>query len=195
MRRSRFRQPPRNDRPSPLANLANLAIFAILPLVLTGVLDLKLSGDGEVSVPEALLLGPVGVVITGQDDVELTSADGMVTLSIPTASGSSPVTPNYRESGPAEVSDLPTGYLSAGRFFELSGTSVGDAGSQVVFQNMLSIEMGIGPDELALAGNDYSRLFIQHFLDRSQTWGVLPPTLTETTRYKSWARTAQPNSA
>ena len=171
MRRSRYRQPSRNDRPSPLANLA---IFAVLPLILTGVLDLKLSGDGEVNVPEALLLGPVGVVITGQDDVELTSADGMVTVSIPTASVSSPVTLNYQESGPVEVPDLSTGYLSTGRFFELSGTTVGDAGSQVVFQNMLSIKMGIGPDELALAGNDYSRLFIQHFLDHSQTWGVLP---------------------
>jgi hypothetical protein len=53
------------------------------------------------------------------------------------------------------VPQLPSGYVTAGRFFELSATSAGDPGSPVVFQKMLSIKIDIGPNVLALAGNDY----------------------------------------
>lgn len=185
--------------------MAKLAIFAILPLILlgallavliaTGVLDLKPSGDGEGSVMEALLLGPVGVVITGRDDVELTSADGLVTVSIPAGSVSSPITLNYQESSPAGMPELPSGYVSTGRFFELSATSADDASGPVVFQRMLSIRISIEPGELALFGRDYSRLVIQHFLDRSQTWDALttiadPITSTVTAQVGSLSRFA-----
>ena len=90
---------------------------------------------------------------------------------------------------------MPSGYVTAGRFFELSATSAGDPGSPVVFQQMLSIKIGVGPNVLALAGNDYSRLSIQHFLDRSQTWDVLstnadPLTSTVTAQVGSLSRFA-----
>ena len=104
-------------RPSTGGRLVDLAIFAILPLVLlggllggliaTGVLSLKPSAGGGGGALEALLLGPVGVVITGRDDVELTSADGMVTVFIPTGSVSSPITLDYQKSGPAVCPNCP----------------------------------------------------------------------------------------
>ena len=41
---------------------------------------------------------------------------------------------------------------------------------------MVSMTMVIGPNELALAGNDYSRFFIQHYLNETMSWDVLPTT-------------------
>ncbi|MCH7737750.1 MAG: hypothetical protein IH872_10175, partial [Chloroflexi bacterium] len=165
--------------------ISNLAIFAILPLILlgallagliaSGVLSLKPSSDGQ-GVFDALLLGPVGVVITGKDDVELRSADGLVTVVIPAGSVTSPFTLDYRESGPPETSSLPAQFLSTGRFFELTAHTIDASAGPVEFQQMISITMGIGPNDLALAGDDYSRFFIQHYLSDLMSWDVLPTT-------------------
>jgi hypothetical protein len=153
--------------------ISNLAIFAILPLVLlggllagliaSGVLSLKPSSDG-VGDLDALLLGPVGVVITGKDDVELRSANGLAKVSIPAGAVISPITLEFQESGPDETPSLPLGFLNTGRSFQLSARTTDAGAGPVEFQQMILITMGIGPNELALAGNDYSRFFIQHFL-------------------------------
>jgi len=194
MEEPRSPRPSQDKRPGRLASLgqktgtsalSNLAIFAILPLVLlggllagliaSGVLTLKPSSDGA-GVLGALLLGPAGVVITGKDDVELRSADGLVTVSIPAGAVTSPITLEFQESGPAETPRLPPGFLNTGRSFQLSARPSDAGDGPVEFQQMISIAMGIGPNELALAGNDYSRFFIQHFLSEPMYWEVLPTT-------------------
>jgi hypothetical protein len=162
-----------------------LAIFAVLPLILLGtllagliafgVLSLKPSTDGD-GVLNALLLGPVGVVVTGNDDVELRSVDSLLTVVVPAGSVTSPITLVYRESGLSEAPGLPLGFISTGRFFELSAQSIDTAAGPVKFQQMISMTMVIGPNELALAGNDYSRFFIQHYLNETMSWDVLPTT-------------------
>lgn len=93
-----------NSNPTPkVSTMSDLAIFAILPLALLGgllaglvasrVLSLKplTNGKGDV---EALLLGLVEVLITGNDDVKLRSSNGLVTVAVPAGSVSSPVTLN-----------------------------------------------------------------------------------------------------
>ena len=162
-----------------------MAIFAVLPLILLGtllagliafgVLSLKPSTDGD-GVLNALLLGPVGVVVTGNDDVELRSVDSLLTVVVPAGSVTSPITLVYRESGLSEAPGLPLGFISTGRFFELSAQSIDTAAGPVKFQQMISMTMVIGPNELALAGNDYSRFFIQHYLNETMSWDVLPTT-------------------
>ena len=165
--------------------MGNLAIFAVLLLILLGtllagliafgVLSLKPSTDGD-GVLNALLLGPVGVVVTGNDDVELRSVDSLLTVVVPAGSVTSPITLVYRESGLSEAPGLPLGFISTGRFFELSAQSIDTAAGPVKFQQMISMTMVIGPNELALAGNDYSRFFIQHYLNETMSWDVLPTT-------------------
>lgn len=162
-----------------------MAIFAVLPLILLGtllagliafgVLSLKPSTDGD-GVLNALLLGPVGLVVTGNDDVELRSVDSLLTVVVPAGSVTSPITLVYRESGLSEAPGLPLGFISTGRFFELSAQSIDTAAGPVKFQQMISMTMVIGPNELALAGNDYSRFFIQHYLNETMSWDVLPTT-------------------
>jgi len=165
--------------------MGNLAIFAVLLLILLGtllagliafgVLSLKPSTDGD-GVLNALLLGPVGVVVTGNDDVELRSVDSLLTVVVPAGSATSPITLVYRESGLSEAPGLPLGFISTGRFFKLSAQSIDTAAGPVKFQQMISMTMVIGPNELALAGNDYSRFFIQHYLNETMSWDVLPTT-------------------
>jgi len=116
------------------------------------------------------------VVITGKDDVELRSADGLATVSIPAGAVTSPITLEFQESGPSETPRLPPGFLNTGRSFQLSARPSDAGDGPVEFQQMISIAMGIGPNELALAGNDYSRFFIQHFLSEPMYWEVLPTT-------------------
>ena len=162
-----------------------MAIFAVLLLILLGtllagliafgVLSLKPSTDGD-GVLNALLLGPVGVVVIGNDDVELRSVDSLLTVVVPAGSVTSPITLVYRESGLSEAPGLPLGFISTGRFFELSAQSIDTAAGPVKFQQMISMTMVIGPNELALAGNDYSRFFIQHYLNETMSWDVLPTT-------------------
>ena len=144
-------------------------------LIAFGVLSLKPSTDGD-GVLNALLLGPVGVVVTGNDDVELRSVDSLLTVVVPAESVTSPITLVYRESGLSEAPGLPLGFISTGRFFELSAQSIDTAAGPVKFQQMISMTMVIGPNELALAGNDYSRFFIQHYLNETMSWDVLPTT-------------------
>ena len=144
-------------------------------LIAFGVLSLKPSTDGD-GVLNALLLGPVGVVVTGNDDVELRSVDSLLTVVVPAGSVTSPITLVYRESGLSEAPGLPLGFISTGRFFELSAQSIDTAAGPVKFQQMISMTMVIGPNELALAGNDYSRFFIQHYLNETMSWDVLPTT-------------------
>lgn len=144
-------------------------------LIAFGVLSLKPSTDGD-GVLNALLLGPVGVVVTGNDDVELRSVDSFLTVVVPAGSVTSPITLVYRESGLSEAPGLPLGFISTGRFFELSAQSIDTAAGPVKFQQMISMTMVIGPNELALAGNDYSRFFIQHYLNETMSWDVLPTT-------------------
>ena len=152
--------------------MANLAIFAILPLillgallallVLTGVLSLKPSSAGT-GVLDALLLGPAGVIITGRDEVELWSADEQVVVTLPAGTVSSPITLNYKESGPSGVQTLPAGYVSTGRFFDLSAKPVDAISGPVNFMQSLTISMVIGQSDLDLAAADYSRFYILHF--------------------------------
>ena len=144
-------------------------------LIAFGVLSLKPSTDGD-GVLNALLLGPVGVVVIGNDDVELRSVDSWLTVVVPAGSVTSPITLVYRESGLSEAPGLPLGFISTGRFFELSAQSTDTAAGPVKFQQMISMTMVIGPNELALAGNDYSRFFIQHYLNETMSWDVLPTT-------------------
>ena len=144
-------------------------------LIAFGVLSLKPSTDGDGGL-NALLLGPVGVVVTGNDDVELRSVDSLLTVVVPAGSVTSPITLVYRESGLSEAPGLPLGFISTGRFFELSAQSIDTAAGPVKFQQMISMTMVIGPNELALAGNDYSRFFIQHYLNETMSWDVLPTT-------------------
>ena len=144
-------------------------------LIAFGVLSLKPSTDGD-GVLNALLLGPVGVVVIGNDDVELRSVDSWLTVVVPAGSVTSPITLVYRESGLSEAPGLPLGFISTGRFFELSAQSIDTAAGPVKFQQMISMTMVIGPNELALAGNDYSRFFIQHYLNETMSWDVLPTT-------------------
>ena len=93
-----------NSNPTPkVSTMSDLAIFAILPMVLLGgllaglvapgVLSLKPSTNGKGAV-EALLLGLAGVLITGKDDVKLRSSNGLVTVAVPAGSVSSPITLN-----------------------------------------------------------------------------------------------------
>ena len=174
--------PPDGGRFGPIANLA---IFAFLPLVLlggllaaliaTGVLSLKPASDGKGAL-EALLLGPVGVTITGKDRVELRSADGLVMVAIPAGSVSSLITLYYRESSPSDAPRLPAGYISTGRFFDLSARPVDANNGPARFRQTLTITMKIGQGDLALAGTDYSRFFIQHYDTATQSWDVLTTT-------------------
>jgi len=89
--------------------MANLAIFAILPLGLlagllaSGVLSLHQSEGGD-NVLDAFLLRPVGVIVTGKGRVELPSADGKVTVVVPAGSVSAPAIFDYTE---LEVSESP----------------------------------------------------------------------------------------
>ena len=92
---------------SAVSTMLDLAIFAILPIVLlggslaglvaSGVLS-KTSTDGKGDV-EALLLCPERVLITGKDDVKLWSSNGLVTVVVPAGSVFSPITSNYHEAG------------------------------------------------------------------------------------------------
>ena len=81
--------------------MLDLAIFAILPIVLlggslaglvaSGVLSLKPLTDGKGAV-EVLLLGPAGALITGKHDVKLRSSNCLVTVAVPAGSVSSLIT-------------------------------------------------------------------------------------------------------
>ena len=92
-----------NSNPTPkVSTMSDLAIFAILPMVLlggllagliaSGVLSLKPSTNGKGAV-EALLLGLAGV-LTGKDDIKLRSSNGLVTVAVPAGSVSSPISLN-----------------------------------------------------------------------------------------------------
>ncbi len=186
------RWPIKNGRSEPLADSdqgptptrwgmkSDLAIYALLPLlggllaglIASGVLPLVSSPDRG-GVVDALFLGPVGVVITGKDTVELRSEDGRVTVAIAAGSVPSPFVLSYQESGPSGTPRLPQGYLSTGRFFELSAQPENAADGPVRFQRMLSITIGIGPHDLTMAGNDYSRFALQHFLEEERSWDIL----------------------
>ena len=171
--------PTRRGMKSDLVKLALLPLLMLgglfAGLVVSGVLPLTLSPDKN-GVLEALFLGPVGVVITGKDPVKLRSENGQVTIAIAAGSVSFPVLLSYQESDSSGTPSLPHGYLSTGRFFELSAQPERAADGPVKFQQMLSITVGIGPDDLALAGNDYSRFALQHFLEQEQSWDVLKTT-------------------
>ena len=118
------------------------------------MLSLNSSPDGESDL-DALLLCPVGVVVTGNDAVELRSGDGLVMVAIPAGSVSLPVTISYEESAPSNTPSLPSGYISAGRYFDLSARPVGANDGPVHFQQMLTTTMGIRQEELSLAGGNY----------------------------------------
>jgi len=174
-----------NSNPRPkVSTMSDLAIFAILPMVLlggslaglvaSGVLSLKSSTDGKGAV-EAVLLGPAGVLITGKDEVKLRSSNGLVTVAVPAGSVSSPITLNYHEAGVSDRPEMPQGFTGAGVYFRLSVTSSDAGGDPVDLQRMLSITVAIGPDELALAEADYSRFVIHHYMDRFQNWEALSP--------------------
>jgi|GEM_PF-1632297 hypothetical protein len=165
--------------------MGNLVIFAILPLIIlggllagliaSGVLTLKPSSDSG-SVLDALLLGPAGVVITSKDEIELKTADGSVMVAILPGSVSDPIIFDYQESDLSGAPSLPAGYLNTGRVFDLSARSADGSSSPVEFQRMLTITVEIGPQDLELAGADFSRFFIQNFHEDSLAWDVLPTT-------------------
>ncbi|NQW23116.1 MAG: hypothetical protein HQ475_06700, partial [SAR202 cluster bacterium] len=173
------RWPFRNEQSG---TVVDLAVYALLPLVLlgillagliaSGVLPLTPSRDGG-AVLEAFFLGPVGVVITGKDATELRSQDGRVTVAIPAGFVTTPVLLRYRETGVSGTRPLPQNYLSAGWFFNLSAQPVKAGNGPVKFQQKLSIAIDIGPEDLAMAENDYSRFAIQHLHDGEPAWVVL----------------------
>ena len=171
--------------PAPRQPLADLAIYALLPLLLLGGLLAGLIASGVIplvsspdrgGVVDALFLGSVGVVITGIDDVVLISADGRVTVAIAAGSVSSPVLLRYQELALSENTILAQGYPSTGRLFELSAQPEIASDGAVTFQPMLSITVAIGPGDLVLAGNDYSRFALQHYLEQERSWDVLDTT-------------------
>ena len=89
-----------NLRPE-VSTMLDMAIFAILLMVLigglpaglvaSGVLSLKPLTDGKGTV-EVLLLGPAGALITGKHDVKLRSSNCLVTVAVPAGSVSSLIT-------------------------------------------------------------------------------------------------------
>ena len=111
-----------------------------------------------------------GVLITGKDDVKLRSSNGLVTVAVPAGSVSSPITSNYHEAGFFGMPVMLQGFTGLG----VSVTSLGAGGCPVDLQQMQSITVAIGPDELALAEDDYWRFVIHHYLDRFQNWEALP---------------------
>ena len=114
---------------------------------------------------------PERVLITGKDDVKLRSSNGLVTVAVPAGSVSSPITLNYHEAGFSDGPEMFQDFTGAGG---LCVTSSDAGGDPVDLQRMLSITVAIGPDELALAGADYLRFGIHHYMDRIQNWEVLP---------------------
>ncbi|MDA1127646.1 MAG: hypothetical protein O2913_02970 [Chloroflexi bacterium] len=115
--------------PTPRYPLADLAIYALLPLLVLGGILAGLIASGVIplisssdrgGVVGALFLGPVGVLITGSDDVELVSGEGRVRVAISSGSVTSPVLLSYQELDTTENIILGKGYPSTGRFFELS---------------------------------------------------------------------------
>ena len=168
--------------PTPNRPLADLARFALVPLLLLGGILAGLIASGVIplvsspardGVIDALILGSVGVVITGIDDVELVSENGRVTVAIAAGSVSSPVLLRYQELDPSGNIILARGYPSTGRFFELSAQPEVAADGPVTFLPMLAIIVAIGSVDLVLAGNDYSRFALQHYLEQQGTWDVL----------------------
>jgi len=189
MRESIVRLPYKGRRSGPGVDPAKYAILLLVllgsllaGLIASGVLPLKTSTDsGKVLYP--YFLGPEGVVITGRDAVKLRSSGGEVVIDISAGSVSSPALLRYQRIIPSGIPSLPQGYLSTGRFFVLSAEPETADGSPVKFQQMLSITVAIEPGDLELAGNDYSRFAIQHFLEQQRYWEVLettanPPTST-----------------
>ena len=102
--------------------MLDMAIFAILPMVLigglpaglvaSGVLSLNPLTDGKGAV-EVLLLGPAGALITGKHDVKLRSSNGLVTVVVPAGSVFSPITSNYHEAGFFGMPVMPQGFTGA----------------------------------------------------------------------------------
>ena len=86
--------------------LSEMVIYALLPLLVLGgvfagliafgVVPLISSPDRD-GVLDALFLGPVGVLITGNDSVELSSEDGRVAVTIPAGTISTPALLSYQE--------------------------------------------------------------------------------------------------
>ncbi len=154
----------------PLALLA--ALLGVL--IATGVLTLK-PQDGDGSNPfKGLLLGPAGVLLTGQDQVELQSEDGRVKVMAPPEFVDSPVILDYEESDLAGTTELPQGYVSTGRVFDLSARPADGGDDPVQFKSKLLITLFLGSNDLALFGGDYSRFSIQHFQEQTQLWDALP---------------------
>ena len=103
--------------------MLDMAIFAILPMVLigglpagllaSGVLSLKPLTDGKGAV-EVLLLGPPGDLITGKHDVKLRSSNGLVTVVVPAGSVFSPITSIYHEDGFSDMPEMSRSFTGAG---------------------------------------------------------------------------------
>ena len=143
---------------------------------MNGVLTLTPSLDNRGNTVTALLLGPAGVLITGKDSVEVQSPNRRVKVSVPADSFNEPIILEFQELGKIGSPGLPEDYLSAGRMFDLSARVVDTQESSIVFRPMLTISLDIGPAELAVAGDDFSRFFIQHQHGQTHVWDVLTST-------------------
>ena len=175
------------NRSRPVVEPAKYAILLLVllgsllsALIALGVLPLNTSTDSD-KVLGPYFLGSEGVVITGRDAVKLRSSGGEVVIDISAGSVSSPARLRYRRIIPSriipsELPSLPQGYVSTGRFFELTAEPERAEGGPVKFHQMLSITVVIEPNDLKLAGNDYSRFALQHFLEEQRSWVVLETT-------------------
>jgi hypothetical protein len=175
-------QPPSLPKGGRFGPMARLAVFAILPLLVlagllsvliaTGVLSLAPSSNDFGDTITALLIGPSGVLITGKDMVDVVSADGRGKVTVPAGSFNEPIILEFQELGKIGSPGLPEGYVSAGRMFDLSARTVDAENSSITFRPMLTISIDIGPAELGVAEDDFSRFFIQHQHRQTQAWDV-----------------------
>ena len=161
----------------------DLAVYALLPLVVLGVLLASLiaagalplapSKDGRAAF-KALFLGPAGVVISGENDQKLSSRDGRISIAIPAGTVDTPVLLRYQkadpEADPHGNVPLPEGYSRIGPLFDISVEAMEPAAGPIRFQQIMTIEVAIGSHDLELAGRDYSRLTILHLHGRGPVW-------------------------
>ena len=143
--------------PTPRQPLADLAKYALLPLLVLGGIFAGLIGSGVIplvsspdrsGVVDALFLGSVGVLITGNDDVELVSEDGRVTVAIAAGSVTSPVLLRYQALNQTGNAVLGKGYPAIGRYFELSVRPEKATDGPVRFQPMLSTTIRVYGNEI-----------------------------------------------
>ena len=131
------------------------------------------SAPDQTSATHTQFLDPPGVVVSGNIDEELRTKDGSLTVAVAAGSIPFPVLLSYRESGMTGSTGLPQGYLATARIFDLLASPVGSADGPVRFQPMLAIGVGIGPEERALAEDDYSRFALLHYLQGERSWEAL----------------------